>query len=109
MKPLAFAADAEGYKYIVWVFNRRFAISSSKPRQDASFSGTQVFDTVRILSSMVVRAEEILIHAKEPPSEHAQASAAPAASSKSSYHALTSSPISLCVSQGLDPKPERGE
>jgi hypothetical protein len=27
-KPLAFAADAEGYKYIVWVFNGRFAISS---------------------------------------------------------------------------------
>jgi hypothetical protein len=25
---MAFAADAEGYKYIVWVFNGRFAISS---------------------------------------------------------------------------------
>jgi hypothetical protein len=37
MKPLAFAADAEGYKYIVWVFNGRFAISSPKPHQDASF------------------------------------------------------------------------
>ena len=29
-KPLAFAADAEGYKYMVWVFNGRFAISSPK-------------------------------------------------------------------------------
>jgi hypothetical protein len=38
MKPLAFAADAEGYKYIVWVFNGRFAISSPKARQDTSFS-----------------------------------------------------------------------
>jgi hypothetical protein len=35
---------------------------------------------------MVVRAEEILIRAKKPPYEHAQASAAPAASSKSLFH-----------------------
>jgi len=38
MKPLAFAADAEGYKYIVWVFNGRFAISLPKPRQKCRFS-----------------------------------------------------------------------
>jgi len=37
MKPLAFAADAEGYKYIVWGFNGRFAISSPKPRQKCRF------------------------------------------------------------------------
>jgi hypothetical protein len=36
-KPLAFAADAEGYKYIVWVFNGRFAISSLEPCQLPSF------------------------------------------------------------------------
>ena len=50
MKPLAFAADAEGYKYIAWVFNGRFAISSPKPRQIASFRRTQV-STVLILSA----------------------------------------------------------
>ena len=36
-KPLAFAADAEGYKYIVWVFNARFAILSPESRQLPSF------------------------------------------------------------------------
>jgi hypothetical protein len=34
---MVFAADAEGYKYIVWVFNGRFAISSPKSRQIANF------------------------------------------------------------------------
>ena len=37
-KPLAFAADAGGYKYIVWGLNGPFAISSPKRRQDASLS-----------------------------------------------------------------------
>ena len=39
MKPLALAADGEDYKYkyIVWVFNGRFAISSAKPRQNCRF------------------------------------------------------------------------
>jgi hypothetical protein len=36
-KPLAFAADAEGYKYIVWVFNGRFAILSPELCQLSSF------------------------------------------------------------------------
>jgi hypothetical protein len=31
------AADAEGYKYIVWDFNGRFAILSPKPYQLSSF------------------------------------------------------------------------
>ena len=30
-KPLAFAADAEGYKYMVWGFNGPFTISSPEP------------------------------------------------------------------------------
>ena len=38
MKPLAFAADAEGYKYIVWVFNSRFAISSPQPCENCGVS-----------------------------------------------------------------------
>ena len=35
-KPLAFAADAEGYKYIVWGFIGRFAILSPEPCQPPS-------------------------------------------------------------------------
>jgi hypothetical protein len=34
---MALAADAEGYKYIVWDFNGRFAILSPKPYQLSSF------------------------------------------------------------------------
>jgi hypothetical protein len=100
-----FAADAEGYKYIVWGFNGRFAISSPKPRQNASFSWAQVFSTVRILSSIVDRAEEILIRAKKPPFEHAQASAAPAASSKSRFHSLAGSPDRFFSLASLAPMP----
>jgi hypothetical protein len=42
MKPLAFAADADGHKDIVWVFNvwvfnGRFAILSPEPCQLPSF------------------------------------------------------------------------
>jgi hypothetical protein len=84
MKPMAFAADAEDYKYIL-VFNWHFAISSPRSRHAANFP-SKVFSTVRILSSIVERGEEMLIAPKKPPYEHAQASAAPAASSKSRLH-----------------------
>ena len=40
-----FAADAEGYKYIVWVFNARFAISSLEPCQLPSFFGKESLGT----------------------------------------------------------------
>jgi len=36
-KPLAFAADAEGYIYILWGFNGRFAISSPSGHAHCKF------------------------------------------------------------------------
>jgi hypothetical protein len=78
-KPLAFAADAEGYIDIkVWGFNGRFAISSP--------SGLANFMHRRILSPAV----ELLHHPTQPAApEHAIASAAPAASCKSPFRLLT--------------------
>jgi hypothetical protein len=38
-KPLAFAVDAEGYKYIVWGFNGCFAISSPRSCELANLRG----------------------------------------------------------------------
>jgi hypothetical protein len=51
-KSLALAADAEGYKFVVWVLNGRFAISSFKSHQNTRFPRTQVFSIARILSSL---------------------------------------------------------
>src|SRR5215470_885164 len=44
-KPLAFAADAEGYKYIVWVFNARFAILSPELCPPSSFIAMESLGT----------------------------------------------------------------
>jgi hypothetical protein len=74
-KPLASAADAEGYKYIVWVFNGRFAISSPKPAQMPVFfepKCSSPSEYYHPLSS----ARRNPDRAQKPPTEHAQASAA---------------------------------
>src|SRR5215472_6874834 len=76
MKPLAFCGGCGGlYLYsmgIQWPF--RHFIASGTPK--CRFFLNKCFSTVRILSSTVVRAEEILIRIKKPPYEHAVASAA---------------------------------
>jgi len=80
-KPLAFAADAEGYINIkVWGFNGRFAISSPSGHADCQFcqnvsSCTDAYYHLQSRSCIVPHKLPIL--------EHAVASAAPAASSKS--------------------------
>jgi len=84
-KPLAFAADAEGYKYIVWVFNGRFAISSPELCRLPSFVEKESLGTPACYHS----AQKNLASAKTAGFEHAVASAAPAASSKSLLHFKT--------------------
>ena len=51
-KPLAFAADAEGYEYIVLVFNGRFAILSPELYQPSSFVAKESLGTAACYHSM---------------------------------------------------------
>ena len=67
-----FAADAEGYKYIVWVFNARFAISSPELCQPPSFVKKESLGTAACYHSAQKKScsyEKLAI-------EHAVASAA---------------------------------
>ena len=95
-KPLAFAADAEGYINInikVWGFNGRFAISSPSGHSNCQVLLKREFMHRRILSPAV----ELLNHPTQTAApEHAVASAAPAASSKSPLHSKAA-PSGGCV------------
>jgi hypothetical protein len=67
-----FAADAEGYKYIVWVFNACFAISSPELCQPPSFVKKESLGTAACYHSAQKKScsyEKLAI-------EHAVASAA---------------------------------
>jgi hypothetical protein len=79
-KPLAFAADAGGYINVVWGFNGRFAISSPSALLIANFCSnlTCCTDAYYHLAGENLAS----VHSQLPP-EHAIASAATAASSKS--------------------------
>ena len=68
-----FAADEEGYKYIVWVFNDCFAISSLEPCQLPSFFEKESLGTP---AGCHIGAEKIVFPAKTVPLEHAVASRA---------------------------------
>src|SRR5215472_354349 len=73
-KPLAFAA---GYKYTVWVFNFRFAILSPEPYRLSRFVVRESLGRAACYHST---QKKTLLTRKQPPLEHALASAAPAAS-----------------------------